>query len=94
MGKKFMSAVLCAALLASIAPAAALSASAENTTADYGLAERTSDGVILHAFDWSFNTIKENLPAIAEAGYTSVQTSPVQAPKEEGPKGWNKMKKN
>lgn len=82
MGKKFISAVLCAALLASIAPAAALNASANGTSADYGLAEKTSDGVILHAFDWSYNTIKENLPAIAEAGYTSVQTSPVQAPKD------------
>ena len=87
MGKKFMSAVLCAALLASIAPTAALSASAD-TTADYGLAEKTSDGVILQAFDWSFNTIKANLQAIAEAGYTSVQTSPVQAAKDYG-ESWN-----
>ena len=82
MSKKFISAILCAALLASIAPAAALNASADGTSSDYGLAEKTSDGVILHAFDWSYNTIKEKLPAIAEAGYTSVQTSPVQAPKD------------
>ncbi|MBQ3969319.1 MAG: alpha-amylase [Clostridia bacterium] len=34
-------------------------------------------GAILHAFCWSFATIKENLPAIKEAGYTSVQTSPI-----------------
>ena len=87
MAKKFLSAVLCAALLVSPASTAVLSVSAE-TAADYGLAEKTSDGVILHAFDWSFNTIKENLPAIAEAGYTSVQTSPVQAPKDYG-ESWN-----
>ncbi len=34
-------------------------------------------GTILHAWCWSFNTIRENIRAIAEAGYTAVQTSPV-----------------
>ena len=28
---------------------------------------------------WSFKTIEENIPAIAEAGYTSVQTEPISA---------------
>ena len=45
----------------------------------YGLADNTKDGVILHAFCWSFNTIKENMKDIAEAGYTTVQTSPANA---------------
>ncbi len=45
------------------------------------LASSSQEGVILHAFNWSFDTIKENLPAIKEAGYTTVQTSPVQQPK-------------
>ena len=35
------------------------------------------DGTILHAFAWNFNTIKENIPDIAAAGYTAVQTSPI-----------------
>lgn len=35
------------------------------------------DGSILHAFAWNFNTIKENMADIAEAGYTAVQTSPI-----------------
>ena len=43
----------------------------------YGLTESIKDGVILHAWCWSFDTIRENLPKIAEAGYTSVQTSPI-----------------
>ena len=43
---------------------------------DYGLADKPKDGAILHAWCWSFNTIKENLKAIAEAGFTTVQTSP------------------
>ncbi|HFU4352151.1 TPA: starch-binding protein [Streptococcus suis] len=37
------------------------------------------DGTILHAWSWSFNAIKENMAAIKEAGYTSVQTSPINA---------------
>lgn len=39
--------------------------------------ESIHDGTILHAFAWNFNTIKENIPDIAAAGYTAVQTSPI-----------------
>ena len=53
------------------------------------LASSVQEGVILHAFNWSFDTIKENLPAIKEAGYTSVQTSPVQQPKGGGANWWS-----
>ncbi len=53
------------------------------------LANSTQEGVILHAFNWSFDTIKENLAAIKEAGYTSVQTSPVQQPKGGGANWWS-----
>ena len=38
----------------------------------------TNDDVILHAWCWSFNTIKENMKQIADAGYRYVQTSPAQ----------------
>lgn len=48
------------------------------------LKDSVQDGVILHAFNWSYNSIKENLAAIAAAGYTTVQTSPVQQPKDYG----------
>lgn len=53
--------------------------SGDNTVAarDYGLSPTIHDGAILHAWCWSFNTIKEELPKIAEAGFTSVQTSPI-----------------
>lgn len=37
------------------------------------------DGTVLHAWCWSFNAIKKNMAAIKEAGYTSVQTSPINA---------------
>ena len=47
----------------------------------------TADGgVVLHAFCWSYNEIRENMADIANAGYTAVQTSPVQPPKDYNPK--------
>lgn len=39
----------------------------------------TEDDVILHAWTWSLDTIASNMKQIAQAGYTYVQTSPVQA---------------
>lgn len=36
------------------------------------------EGVILHCFDWSFDNIKANMADIAAAGYTAIQTSPIQ----------------
>ncbi len=47
--------------------------------ADNSLVTRNNvhDGAILQAFCWSFNTIAENMADIAEAGYTAVQTSPI-----------------
>lgn len=46
--------------------------------ANYGLAKRVEDGNILHCFNWTLSQIKEELPSIASAGFTSVQTSPLQ----------------
>ena len=48
---------------------------------NYNLAKNVQDGVILHAWNWSYNTIRANLKNIAEAGFSTVQTSPVQQPK-------------
>lgn len=45
---------------------------------DYGLADNIQDGTILHCFDWKYNDIKAELPNIAAAGFTSIQTSPAQ----------------
>jgi hypothetical protein len=36
------------------------------------------DEVILHCFDWSCDTIRSKLDAIKAAGYTAIQTSPMQ----------------
>lgn len=42
----------------------------------YGLTENIEDGAILHCWCWSFNTIRENMKDIAEAGFSTIQTSP------------------
>ncbi|SDT05525.1 alpha-amylase [Paenibacillaceae bacterium GAS479] len=49
----------------------------------------TKDGVIFHAWNWSFDNIKANLPAIAAAGFKSIQTSPIQGNKEAATAGSN-----
>ena len=54
---------------------AAQTSSASNAE-KYGLAENIEDGAILHCWCWSFNTIRENMKDIAEAGFSTVQTSP------------------
>lgn len=39
-------------------------------------------GTILHAWNWSFNTLKHNMKDIHDAGYTAIQTSPINQVKE------------
>lgn len=57
--------------------------SAETETSTKMYAQDTISGsAVLHCFDWSYNSIKDALPDIAAAGYTAVQTSPVQKPKD------------
>ncbi|HEX3075995.1 MAG TPA: carbohydrate binding domain-containing protein [Lachnospiraceae bacterium] len=53
------------------------SVSSTSSTLDTSPTDQMKDGAILHAWCWSFNTIKDNMKAIADAGYTSVQTSPI-----------------
>ena len=89
--KRTMCALLAASMLTTGVVAAQSSASAaevdnesaatatEESAASYGLASNIADGNILHCFDWSIDQIIEELPNIAAAGYTSVQTSPMQA---------------
>ncbi len=71
--------VLC--LIVSVLTVGFVPAAAEETVGTY--AQDTVQGSnILHCFDWSYNNIKAALPDIAAAGYTAVQTSPVQRPKD------------
>ena len=46
------------------------------------LTNEKKQGVILHAWNWSFKTVEANLDAIKAAGYTEVQVSPIQVNKD------------
>lgn len=84
MGKfrnRFLSAALSALLLLTAFSCAVgaqpLPAQESTAAGSYGLTEKVEDGAILHAWCWSFQTIKENLENIARAGFSAVQTSPI-----------------
>lgn len=42
-----------------------------------GLTQTVEGGAILHCWCWNFNTIREKMPEIAAAGFSSIQTSPI-----------------
>lgn len=48
-----------------------------NTSGAFKNAGNVADGAILQCFCWDFNTIKESMADIAAAGFTSIQTSPI-----------------
>ena len=54
----------------------------------YGLADTIQEGTILHCFDWKYQDIEAELPNIAKAGFTSVQTSPAQGGSNSGVWYW------
>lgn len=60
-------------------PAASAAAVPAETSGDEDVKSYIENGTILHAFCWSFDTIRENMADIAAAGYTAVQTSPASA---------------
>ncbi|SEP75845.1 alpha-amylase [Lachnospiraceae bacterium RM5] len=54
----------------------------DEKAAQYGLQANVQDGVIFYAWNWSYETIRNNLVDIAASGYSAVQTSVVQEPKD------------
>ena len=84
--KVILSIVMVAALLSTafafVTTADAADTKAEATGIETKLQDKVEDGVILQALCWSYSEIEKNIPAIAAAGYTTVQTSPVQQPKD------------
>ncbi|MFZ2715572.1 MAG: starch-binding protein [Streptococcus suis] len=78
--KKAVSVTLILSMFAGIEQAFTItSVNGETIVASSNQQVSMKDGTILHAWCWSFNAIKENMAAIKEAGYTSVQTSPINA---------------
>lgn len=88
MNKKIISIVLTVCMLVSCLAVGSFSTQAVTTdvqsvsSGDQGPQAEIQGANILHCFNWSYNSIKANLKAIKDAGYTAVQTSPVQAPKD------------
>lgn len=80
--KKLTSVVLALCMLLSVASVGVVTASAEDTAYETYAQASIRGSNILHCFNWSYNQIKANLSEIAKAGYTAVQTSPVQSPKD------------
>ena len=81
MAKRFVAVAMSVAMVAAI-PGANFKAFATQGLDSVQAASAVTrssihDGTILHAFCWNFNTIKEKMPEIAAAGYTAVQTSPI-----------------
>lgn len=74
-------ALLCSSFAFALSAQAAETAKSE-TGLETKLQDNISDGVILHALCWGYSSIEKNIPAIAAAGYSAVQVSPVQQPKD------------
>lgn len=79
--KQFISTIIVFAVFFSFLPMTAkeVNASEENYPK---LTFEEEQGSILHAWDWSFKTIEENLQSIADSGYTAIQVSPIQGNKD------------
>jgi len=52
------------------------------------LPDNAEDGLTLHAFNWTYKQVKDNLEAIKDAGFKNVLLMPVQQPKSFGSAWW------
>lgn len=84
IGKKIkvISVILAVMMIVGVFSSMAVSSSAATPEQDtsenpYGLLKDVQGSLILHCWCWNFNTIKENMETIAKAGYSAVQTSPI-----------------
>ena len=88
-GRRALAVSLTAALaVTAFAGLGAVSSPVSAASDSYELVENIQDGVILHCFDWKYTDIIESLEDIASAGFTSIQTSPVQPAVSTGPWYW------
>ena len=78
MFKKLISLILCVLLLVCVIPNfAGCTPNTESTNTDYKLTGEIEDGAILQCFCWDFETIINSLDDIAAAGFSAIQTSPI-----------------
>lgn len=81
MLKKITSITLCAVILAvsafTLTSCSGSDKSSVSSDVNYNLTKNIKDGAILHCFCWDFKTIENSLEDIAAAGYSTIQTSPI-----------------
>ncbi|MBQ3894231.1 MAG: hypothetical protein II739_02790, partial [Clostridia bacterium] len=84
MKRKLLALLLALVMVLALLPASFRTADVAAADGNNGdLAQDTvQGGAILHCFNWSYKAIIDNLDDIKAAGYTAVQTSPVQPPKD------------
>ena len=82
MKRKLSALLLALIMLLAMLPQAFTARTAEAATRAAIDQTIVEGGAILHCFDWSYQEIIDHLDEIAAAGYTAVQTSPVQPPKD------------
>jgi|GEM_PF-140981 len=83
--KSLIASALAFSMLISFAPST-ITAKAIDTSSSITITKLTSEdeqGTMLHAWDWSFNTVKANVAKIKAAGYSAVQVSPVEPSKDD-----------
>ena len=83
--------ILCAALLLSTFCSCGTKIPTFNDFEDSytdALPEKAEDGLTLHAFNWTYREIIENLDGIKNAGFRNILTMPVQQPKGGGGSWW------
>lgn len=76
--KRIMAGLLC--LIITISAAVSITGCSDNkktNVTDFVTAKQMQDGTILHCFCWDFNTIANSMEDIACAGYSAIQTSPI-----------------
>lgn len=78
--EKFMSLVIIFVMIFTFSPF--MSERADAAEGSTRLTYTKEQGSILHAWDWSFRTIEENIDEIKDAGYDAIQVSPVQGNKD------------
>lgn len=54
----------------------------QNAASGYELQSDIQGSNILHCWNWSYSTIEAHMQLIAECGFTAIQTSPAQQPKD------------
>ena len=81
MSKKFTSIILAIIILSlsalSLTSCGDNKSASESSTASNNLTANIKDGTILHCFCWDFKTIENSLEDIAAAGFSTIQTSPI-----------------